>query len=113
MLYKQKLNYIPLYNHSYMSIVEELDFVRIEESTSDWIIIDKTLENKPTAHIGTTKSLIDIQVESCYINNKLVPKVFIIPKDIPLEIVERIAYNLNKKREKEWKEYQARFGPSP
>lgn len=93
-----------------MAVIEELDFVRIEESATDWIIVDKTLENKPTVHTGTTQSLLDIQVEFCQIGDKMVPKVFTIPKDIPFQIVQRMAINLNNRRKKEWEEYQARYG---
>lgn len=91
-----------------MVILKENEFVKLEETDHEYILIDKTLEGRDIVHTGETKEMIRIVIEFCEVNNKLHAVRTSYPKhDVEKQVVLNVFNSLTVKREKEKKRLEA------
>jgi len=92
-----------------MNIIEENEYCRILEGRGYWILEDKTLLDKPVVHVGETKTIINIRMESAEIDGELKPVRVFFPKEIPYRIVKSNYDRISRERAKLKKEYERLF----
>jgi len=92
-------------------LIKEGRFVRLWELDAWWVIEDKTLLQYPVEFTGNTKTAVSIYMDFVRVEGRLVPVRTYYPKDqFPLDVVERVFYRLEQKRQKEFERLRRYLG---
>lgn len=94
-----------------MEILEENEFLRLEDR-GEWIVlVDKTLLGLPIVRQGETTSVLNIVMDFVEVGGKQSAVNTYYPKaDVELKLIRQTFYTLTKKYEKDKQALSERFG---